>query len=70
MENEIIKPDMNDNVDILLRFVQDTKDGKFTVQVPSPAEATYQRMEIQEQSVDVDEFDQEKGELILFGISQ
>lgn len=54
-------------VDILLNFVQETKGGKFTSQVPSIANIAYHRLEIQEQEFTRD--GNTSNELILFGIS-
>jgi len=54
------------NVNILLKFIQETKEGKFTEQVPTMVQVSYQRMEIQEQ---INPSEQDKNEVILFGVS-
>lgn len=59
---------INDNpsLNVLLKFVRETKEGKFTHEIPNIANVTYQRLEIQEQT---EETPGSENEVILFGIS-
>lgn len=64
-----IKVDFDsETTQILLNFISDTQEGKFTEKKPDLAQITYTRMQIQEQdsSFFVDDGD---GEVLLFGVS-
>jgi hypothetical protein len=65
MEN-MLETSKASNVDILLTFIEETKNGKFTSEVPNVASVVYQRLEIQEQE---QVRDNNSNELILFGVS-
>lgn len=54
------------SLDVLLTFIRETKEGKFTQEMPNIANVIYQRLEIQEQEGDAASLE---NEVILFGIS-
>lgn len=57
----------NDEFLTILEFVKETKDGKYTHEVPVTADYSYQRINIQEQYEIIDEEYQENS--YLFGIT-
>ena len=65
-ENELNQIKEAVEINILLKFIQDTKEGKFTSAIPTVADVTYQRLEIQEQGEDSST---DQNEVILFGVS-
>ncbi len=66
MEQINVKYDHNFNA--ILEFVRDTKEGKYTQDKPIAVDFTYQRLDIQEQTnnIDIEEFQENS---YLFGIT-
>lgn len=59
----------NNSSDVIMQFICDTKDGKYTSEKPDLAQITYARLDIQESNVPTiyeDCFD----EVVFYGVSQ
>lgn len=59
----------NNSSDVIMQFICDTKNGKYTSEKPDLAQITYARLDIQESNVPTiyeDCFD----EVVLYGVSQ
>ena len=52
---------------VLLQFITETQEGKYTVQKPDLTQVTYKRLEIQEQDKS-QSMDDVEDEIILYGI--
>lgn len=58
----------NNSSDVIMQFICDTKDGKYTSEKPDLAQITYARLDIQESNVPTiyeDCFD----DVVLYGVS-
>ena len=63
-----VKADNNSSI-VIMQFICDTKNGKYTSEKPDLAQITYARLDIQESNVPTiyeDCFD----EVVLYGVSQ
>ena len=59
----------NNSSNVIMQFICDTKNGKYTSEKPDLAQITYARLDIQESNVPTiyeDCFD----EVVLYGVSQ
>lgn len=53
---------------VLLNFISDTKEGKYTEKKPDLSQITYKRLQIQEQDT-CHSIDENSDEILLFGVS-
>ena len=64
-----MKAEEHISTDVIMEFICDTKDGKYTSEKPDLAQITYARLDIQESnnpSIYEDCFD----DIVLYGVSQ
>ena len=64
-----MKTEEHITTDVIMEFICDTKDGKYTSEKPDLAQITYARLDIQESnnpSIYEDCFD----DIVLYGVSQ
>ena len=64
-----MKAEEHITTDVIMEFICDTKDGKYTSEKPDLAQITYARLDIQESnnpSIYEDCFD----DVVLYGVSQ
>ena len=64
-----MKAEEHISTDVIMEFICDTKDGKYTSEKPDLAQITYARLDIQESnnpSIYEDCFD----DVVLYGVSQ
>ena len=59
----------NNNSNVIMQFICDTKDGKYTSEKPDLTQITYARLDIQESNVTT-VFDDCYDEVVLYGVSQ
>ena len=58
----------NENINALLNFINETREGKYTPQKPDLTQIKFKRLEIQEQDA-AHSVDDNNEEIVLFGIS-
>lgn len=59
----------NNSSDVIMQFICDTKNGKYTSEKPDLAQITYARLDIQESNTPA-VFDDCYDEVVLYGVSQ
>lgn len=59
----------NNSSDVIMQFICDTKNGKYTSEKPDLAQITYARLDIQESNTPA-VFDDCYNEVVLYGVSQ
>lgn len=59
----------NNNSNVIMQFICDTKDGKYTSEKPDLAQITYARLDIQE-SNNPSIYEDCSDEVVLYGVSQ
>lgn len=64
-----MKAEEHISTDVIMEFICDTKDGKYTSEKPDLAQITYARLDIQESNTPT-VFDDCFDDVVLYGISQ
>ena len=64
-----MKAEEHISTDVIMEFICDTKEGKYTSEKPDLTQITYARLNIQESSAPT-VFDDYSDEVVLYGISQ
>ena len=64
-----MKAEEHITTDVIMEFICDTKDGKYTSEKPDLAQITYARLDIQE-SNNPSIYDDCYDEVVLYGVSQ
>ena len=64
-----MKAEKQISTDVIMEFICDTKEGKYTSEKPDLAQITYARLNIQESNTPA-VFDDCYDEVVLYGVSQ